>query len=140
MEQIVRRDGVLYYGKRRCNSASDAYRLFQEDHDRAVVRAAYNKLGRLGQRKERIHGFGFVRPWDDEVPGEEFLSLGQVPYRIMGILGISYCRIVGIWDIPPMSEEKFERWFEWAFTKDSGGLVLRGRKEGFGRRKLEKKG
>ena len=133
MEQIVRRDGQIYYGERRCIDADDAYRRFRDDYHRSLGRIAYERLNRIGQREERVHGYGFVYQSEVDFGGMDGGAVGKVPVRILGIVAGAYCRGVGAWDIPCESDEEFERWFEWAFARGSGVLRLVGRNDRAGR-------
>ena len=132
MEQITRRNGVYYYGECRCVDVDDAYGRFRAEYHASVGRDAFRRLDRLGQRTERIHGFGFRFP--DTVPSASSLVEGRrVPYIILGLVGICYCRSVGVWDLQNLSDEQFEQWFDWAFSYGSGGLRQIGKKAGTGR-------
>jgi len=133
MEQIVRRDGQIYYGERRCESADDAYCRFRDDYHRALGRRAYDRLNRFGRREERVHGYGFVHSAEVDRGGMDGRTDRKVPVRILGLVEGAYCRGVGAWDIPCESEEEFDRWFEWAFSRGSGVLRLVGRKDKAGR-------
>ena len=120
MEQIVRKDGRIYYGDWLCSDADGAYRLFRSDYNASCGRSAFRFLNRLGQRSERIHGYGF-----DYGPGTVPVPCGnqkRTPVRILGLVGSSYCRTVGLWDIPFDTEEEIERWLDWAFSRGSGAL------------------
>ena len=124
MEQITKHDGWFWYGRKRCLDADDAYRCFRNDHNASVGRAAYKRLDRLGQRKERVHGHGLI--FSEQPDGTGFLGT-VVPTRILGLVEGAYCRIVGGRDMPDCTEEEFDRWFEWAFSKGSGALRLVGK-------------
>lgn len=132
MEDITRRDGKFYYGEQECDSVDDAYLRFRMDYHDSLGRDAFRRLDRLGQRRERIHGYGFELPGREKLDSE-FFGFGRTRYRILGLVGISYCRIVGLWDMPELDDEQFDRWFDWAFSKGSNGLVLVGRKDRSGR-------
>lgn len=125
MEQIVRRDGQIYYGRIRCMDANEAYSRFRDEYHASIGRQAFLRLNRLGQRSERVHGFGFdfSRPID----GKEFERYGTIHYGLLGRVGISHLRIFGIRDYGEISEECFERWFDWAFSRGSGALKLKRR-------------
>jgi hypothetical protein len=140
MEQITKRDGIYYYGGRKCLGVCDAYTRFREDYHRGLGKRVHKRLDRLGWRTERVHGFGFV--FADGRPGVPACHKGtRIPYRILGLVGLSYCRILGQSDIPCVSDEDFERWVDWAFSRGSGALRLVGRKDGTGRtsRRLRKR-
>lgn len=128
MEKIARRNGVLYYGDKICSSVEEAYSRFREDYHKSIGKATYQRLDRLGQRIERLHGYGFV--FDTEP--EEF-PCKKTDCRIMGLLGISYVRMIGIWDYPDVSEEDFDKWFDYAFSRKGKALKTVGRKLKTGR-------
>lgn len=129
MEQITRREGKIFYGKELCGTADDAYCRFRDDYHCSLGKRAYYRLNRLGQREERVHGYGFS--FATAVP--PYLSRGLVQTRLLGIVGVAYCRIVGGWEIPCRTDEEFERWFDWAFSKGSRALRLVGKKDKSGR-------
>ena len=130
LEQITKHDGWFWYGEKRCLDADDAYRRFRSDYHDSLGKRAYRRLDRLERREERVHGHGFV--FTEQPDGADF-SGTVVPTRIIGLVAGSYCRIVGGWDIPYQTEEEFERWFEWAFSKGSGALRFVGKKLKTGR-------
>lgn len=121
MEQIVKRGNVLYYGEEPCKSVDDAYRKFRDDYHRSLGRSVYKRLDRLGQRHERIHGYGFV--FSDGVQHDEFKRLGRVRYTI-SLVVMCYCRQFGLWDMPDVPDEQFDLWFDWAFTEGNRALML----------------
>ena len=127
MEQIVRKEGKLYYGERFCRDAEEAYELFRKDYHASIGRQAFLRLNRLGQRSERIHGFGFdfSRPIEDS--GDEFRRYGTIRYRMAGRIGISYLRIFGINDYGHVPDEEFEQWLDWALSRGSGAMKLKRR-------------
>lgn len=127
MVQIVRKEGRLYYGERPCRDAEEAYEFFRNEYHASIGRQAFLRLNRLGQRTERIHGFGFdfAKPLDYR--GEEFRRYGTVRYRMVGKNGISYMRIFGIHDYGHIPEEIFEEWLDWALSRGSGALKLKRR-------------
>jgi hypothetical protein len=131
MEQIIRKDGAIYYGRILCKDADDAYVMFREDYHRDLGRAVYRRLDRIGKRTERIHGFGFVR--DGELDGSRFVGLQKVRYYVLGLIGIHYFRIMGRWDMEHISDEDYEDWLEWAFTKGTKALSQCGKNEKTGR-------
>ena len=127
MEQITKVDGKYYYGKTFCRDISEAYRLFRNDYHRSLGKRVYRRLDKA-PRQERVHGYGFVSSgasWDGD--------RRRVPVRLLGLVCGSYCRMLGGWDVPCSTEDEFEQWFEWAFSKGSGALRLAGRKEKAGR-------
>lgn len=131
MEQITKSDEKYYYGDRVCESIDDAYRKFRDDYHKTLGRNPYARLDRLGQREERIHGFGFVR--DKEfIPGLT-IPRRKVKHYILGLVCLSYTRGVGCWDMPGLDEYGTEQWLEYAFTKGSKCLSLAGRRDKRGR-------
>ena len=134
MEQIIRKGDGIYYGTHKCDSPDGAYRLFRDEYNAAAGKKAYHKLNRIGQRKDRIHGYGFVfsgaaRP---ERYNKHYCK-SIVRYRILGLLGIAYCRIIGVWDLPDVTEEDYDDYFDWLFSYGKDMLRLVGRKSGNGR-------
>lgn len=131
MEQITRHEEDIYYGGQKCTGAEEAYERFRNEYHKSIGREFYHRLDRNPWRGERVHGFGF-----DFTRRPEFdsSSIGKVDYRILGILCGAYCRMLGIWDLPEgMDDEQFWRWFDAAFSRNSGMLRLVGRKQKTGR-------
>ncbi len=132
MEQIVSRGGVYYYGGESCADADDAYRKFRKDLHDSLGKEVFKRLDRIGRRRERVHGYGFF--FDGGAPhSEEFAWMGRVPYRILGLVQTSYCRMIGMWDVPDMPDDKYERWLEWAFSYGTKCLRRVGTDEKVGR-------
>lgn len=127
MEQIVRKDGQIYYGRIRCVDADDAYSRFRDDYHASIGREAFLRLNRLGQRSERIHGFGFdfTKPLDSR--RDDFRRYGTVLYRMAGRIGISYLRVFGYYDYESVPDKEFEQWFDWALSRGSGAMKLKRR-------------
>ena len=134
MEQIIKRDGIYYYGVRECKSVDDAYRCFRNDYHDSIGRKAFSRLDRLGQRIERIHGFGFCFKDEDRRALErEFRDFPKSRCVLLGLVGISYCWICGEGDVPELGEHRFEDWFDWAFMSGSGGMSYTGKRDKVGR-------
>lgn len=131
MEQITRRDDVFYYGDHACRDADDAYCRFRNDYHKVVGRKAFERLNRLGQRAERIHERGFVF---SSYSGS-YISLypGRVEGRLLGLVGTSYCRIIGGWDVHCGTDEEFDRWLDWALSEDHWAVRMVGKKDKAGR-------
>ncbi len=125
MEQIVRRDGRIYYGERPCRDAEEAYDFFRNDYHASIGRQAFLRLNRLGQRKERVHGFGF--DFAKRIGYNDSKRYGTVLYYLAGKMGISYLRVFGINDYAAVPDEEFEQWFDWALSRGSGALKLKRR-------------
>ena len=107
--------------------ADEAYCRFRSDYNASVGRQAFLRLNRLGQREERIHGFGFNFTRRIGDPEDEFRRYGTVLYRMAGRIGISYLRVFGLFDYESVPDEEFERWFDWALSRGSGALKLKRR-------------
>lgn len=131
MEQIRKVDGKLYYGEIQCKDADEAYRRFREDYHKSIGRAAYKRLNRLGSRKERMHGSGFVFSTKPECPPG--IKRKVVPIYIMGIIAGSYCKSLSGQYIPDGTDEEIDQWIDWAFSKGSGALRVVGKKWKTGR-------
>ena len=140
MEKIDKRDGCFYYGDECCKSADAAYRRFKDDYHRDLGKQVYRRLERLGARTERIHGFGidFTKEYSDELAAK-YAEYGRVRCRIMGIVGISYCRMVGIWDLPDVPDDQFASYLDWLLDRRSHALYVVGRRAGSGRMDKRKK-
>ena len=135
MEQIRLIGDDIYYGEHKCLSADSAYRLFREDYYKAV-RNRYERLGRRRERTERIHGFGFEFDADERgrLDGVVRNYAGKrVTYRLLGLVGTAYCRILGIHDIPAIPEEMWEDYIDWLLADGNRMLRLKGRKGSGGR-------
>ena len=131
MEQITRRDEVFYYGDTACRDADDAYRRFRNDYHKVVGRKAFERLNRLGQRTERIHERGFV--FSREIDAVHPSFPGSVVGRLLGLVGTSYCRIIGGWDVHCRTDEEFDRWLDWALSEEHWAVRMVGKKDKAGR-------
>ena len=134
MEQITRRDGALYYGGRRCRGPEEAYSRFRDDYNAACGRNAYRRLGRIGQRTERIHGSGFDFAEGSLPEGDEFGRYGKLRCWMGGLVGLSYSRITGLQAYGHIPDEVFDGWLDWALSRGSGGLITLGARKGTGRK------
>lgn len=131
VEQITRRDGIYYYGDRPCHSADEAYGRWRTDYHKIVGRAAYHRVDRLGQRTERLHGYGF--DFAGPVPVGVLPDSGRIRCQILGLVLVSYCRLIGLWDYGYVSDEEFDGWFDWVFSRGSGALRTVGKRKATGR-------
>ena len=122
MEQIRRIDGKLYYGERECVDIEEVYRRFRDDYNRSIGKAVHLRLDRLGSRKERVHGFGIVRPYSYVL--QKCGPTVKVKYRLLGLINLCYWWTV---DIQSVDEDIFDDWVDYAFTKDSGALMYVGK-------------
>lgn len=137
MEQIARIDGVLYYGSVRCKDIDDVYSCFRDDYHRSIGRDSNRRLNRLGQRKERVHGFGFHFT---EEPCSEYLT-HRVDCWLLGMLDICYTRSIGIWSYKDVPDEEFDAWLDTVLSAKVKHLRMRGFKDKVGRtsRQLKKR-
>lgn len=132
MEQISRKDGIIYYGGQPCDDIDDAYMLFRRDYHDSIGRRAFSRMDRLGQRSERIHGFGFVFRGGH--------GLGSVVHGhrrrrcfLLGLVNLSYCWIVGLSDMARLDERELDGYIDMIFEKGSGMLKFIGKRDGHGR-------
>ena len=125
MEQIVKRDGKIYYGNQMCSDGNDAYCRFRDDYHASLGKEVYKRLN-MPDREERIHGFHIY--FSDEALKVLDREFGQpderIKYRIMGLVGISYCRGIDGDDCPDYDEEKYFRWLDWCLSH-SGSMMMR---------------
>ena len=131
MEQIRRINGTIYYGTEECVDIDDAYLKFREDYNRTIGTAVHFRLDRLGLRKERVHGFGIIRPHTYVL--KKCGPTVKVKYRLLGLINLCYWWFV---DIQPVDENDFDDWLEYAFTKGTGALMYVGK---VNRKKKKKK-
>lgn len=130
MEEITRRSGIFYYGEKRCSCSDEAYRFFREDYNKGLGKNPYRRLNRLGSRTEREHGYGFVFSQEKECPIQ---MTDKIPVYILGIIAGGYCRAIGIDDVPAMTDEQYEQWIDYVFSKGSNALRTVGLKYKAGR-------
>lgn len=131
MEQMTKVGRFYMYGSRKCRNADAAYVAFRADCIAEAGRDTSKYPDRIGRRKERVHGFGFVR--ESDAPLNIELDK-RIPCRTLGLVCLSYCRIVGAWDFPKTeTDSDAEQLVERMFTKGSGMLCFPGRKEHAGR-------
>lgn len=134
MEQIKKRDGCYFYGRQLCLNADDAYCKFRDDYHASLGKRVYRRLN-AKDRSERIHGFHvyFSRPIQEKLDAEFGQPRQRIPYRMLGLVGVAYCRGLSGGDTPDYDEEKYERWFDW-FLSHGGKIMLRvGKNEKVGR-------
>lgn len=131
MEQITSHNGRLYYGNKECRNADEAYTLFRRDYHESLGRNVYRRLNRLGNRKERVHEFGFVFSGTNHKGAECYFPKHSIRYW-MGLVLLCYCRFTGVWEYRDVTDGSFDAWFDWAFSKGSRALRL-ARREKSGR-------
>ena len=130
MEQITRQDGIIYYGSRRCETSDEAYLRFRNDYHKSIGRVSFKRLNRLGSRKERVHGFGFVFK---TVPDFSDITPKKIPVYLLGIMAGAYCKCMSGEYIPDGTDEEIEHWIDWAFCSETKALRLVGKKQKTGR-------
>lgn len=132
MEQIRSVDGRLYYGDFECRDASEAYMRFRDDYHKALGGKYYRRLN-MPAREERIHGYGFdFTPEYSEELSRRFECYPTASNRIMGIVDISYCRLVTLDRLPKFTDEEYWKYMDWLFERGTGRLKTEGR-DGSGR-------
>ena len=134
MEQIEKKNGSLYYGKQRCQDANDAYCRFRDDYHASLGKAVYRRLN-MPEREERIHGFKayFCDEMQKRLDEEFGAPDRKIEYRLMGLVGISYCRGIAGYDCPDYDEEKYYRWFDWFISHANCMMRRIGTKDKSGR-------
>lgn len=124
---------MYFYGRTICCSINDVYQKFCEDYNKELGRQVSSLgLDRVGRRKERIHGFGFVFVGGNSF-GDRFMKYKRTNCYIEGLMQISYVRMIGIWDYPPISSNDFEDWLDWIFSRGNKWLRTVGTKQKVGR-------
>ena len=114
VRKITRDNGRYLYGTQLCIDANDAYCRFRDDYHASLGKAVYRRLN-MPERKERVHGFKvYYKDNVQQMLDSEFGNPEKkIEYRIMGLVGVSYCRGVAGADIPDYDEERYYRWFDW---------------------------
>ena len=132
----IRKDDISYiYGDERLYSAEDVYAKLQKEYNNAKGRSAYNRLNRLGQRKERVHG-----TWSYYSQDYDFGNFPDVKIKgyFLGLIGTTYCKTIGAWDIPYEIDD-YEAWSDWIFRKGGKELRIVGTRLKVGRTAVRKK-
>lgn len=134
MEQIVSREGKLFYGRYECSNSDDAYRMFRDDFHVSIGRMAYRRLD-AAERTERLHGFHvyYSNTLQKTLDKEFGKPVKRIPYRFMGMANISYCRGISGKDTPNLEEEAYWRWFDWLLMHSDEAMTRVGRKDASGR-------
>ena len=128
---------VLFDGTR-CPSVSAAYQLFKSRYNKALGAATHLMLGHVGQRVERITrvGIDFDKEYKDTLCSK-FGSSKKVKYYILGLIGVTYCRMFGSWDfgidLYDIDEEETEQYLDWLMCAGVGNTMLYGRRDQVGR-------
>lgn len=139
MEQITRRDGIVYYGNIPCKSVKDAYGRFRSDYHGELGRRVYRRLD-VHARRERIHGFkSFYTDRYSLYLAERFGGFERVDCTLMGIVGISYCYAIGGWGLPELDDDMIWEFVDYLMDINSNALRMVGKKVKTGRTAKTKK-
>lgn len=140
MEQITKKDGILYYGKQICSDSNDAYCRFRDDYHASLGKRVHRRLN-APEREERIHGFHvyFSEDIQKELDAEFGVPEQRIPYRLLGLVGISYCRLLDTSGLPDYDDDKYERWLDWFLSHGDKMMTLIGRNDKSGRTNKNKK-
>lgn len=126
-----------------CTNSDAAYEYFRKDYHKSLGKVATLRLDHIGNRKERIHSYGFV--FSDSYLQSINATIPQIPAKrvkcyFMGLVGISYCRMIGIHDVlrsfpsaSTLSDEDYRRIIDRIFSSESRLLFQVGKKEKVGR-------
>lgn len=131
MEQITTRDGALYYGEHECKSVDEAYACFRSDYHRSLGRDASRRLNRLGKRRERVRGYGFVFAEGEDL--QQFDTGRRIDAQFLGLVGISYARSIGVWSYKHISDSDFDAYLDWVFARGKGNIRTIGVNDKVGR-------
>lgn len=125
-----------------CANSDTAYEYFRRDYHKSLGKVTALRLDHIGNRKERIHSFGFVFA-DSRL--REIGSFSQQPVRrvkchFMGLVDISYCRMIGLHDVmrafpsaSALSDEDYRIIIDKIFSADSQLLFQVGKNQKVGR-------
>lgn len=126
-----------------CTNSDTAYEYFRKDYHKSLGKVTALRLDHTGNRKERIHSYGFV--FSDPYLTEINTFLQQKPARrvkchFMGLVGISYCRMVGLQDVvrsfpsvSALSDEEYQIVIDKIFSEGSQLLFQVGKNQKVGR-------
>lgn len=134
MSGISKSRGLYHCCDRWFASADEAYRYFRREYNKKKGKASYEMLNRIGVRTERVHG-----TWMHFSDGYEFNSYPSDRIRtyMLGLFCSSYCKTVGIWDIPYDVDDPV-KWADWFFRKGCQEQKIVGKKLKTGRTSIHK--
>ena len=144
VRKITKNDGRYLYGTQLCIDANDAYCRFRDDYHASLGKCVYRRLN-SPEREERIHGFHVYYSPDYErvIDGEFCGGMGEgnqrVRYRLLGIVQLSYCRMLSGEDLPDYEEERFWRWLDWLLLHGDKMMRQTGLKDKAGRTSKNKR-
>lgn len=124
----INEDGIVLFNGKLCVSGDEAYRMFRAKYNAMLGRAGSRRLGRGGQRIERVNGYGIV--FDDRK--QEYLSsmfdgFDKVSAYMLGLVGICYCRGFGCNDFADIPDEYMDDYLDWVMSSEHN-LRMLGRK------------
>lgn len=135
MEKIIRSGGVLYYGELPCRNPAEAYKRFRDDYNTSLGNNVKSRLNRVGDRRERQHGFGFVleEDYSNELK-RRFTDYDAVDIRLLGLVGLSYCWRISGAAFEHIDESEFDVWLDWVLDHSNRrARRFRGRRDHSGR-------
>ena len=140
VRKITKNDGRYLYGTQLCIDANDAYCRFRDDYHASLGKRVYRRLN-MPERAERIHGFHvyFDEPVQRALDAEFGEPKGRVPYRLLGMANLSYCRGLSGADMPDYEEDRYERWFDWFLSHGQEIMRQIGLKDKAGRTSKNKR-
>lgn len=116
---IEEKDGHVLFDGTRCGSYDDAYRMFRARYNSTMGRSGARMLGRNGQRRERINGYGVV--FDDtrqEYLSSMFDGFDKVRAYMLGLVDICYCRGFGCNDFADIPDEYMDDYLDWVMSSE----------------------
>jgi len=140
MEQISRKDGVVFYGGLACESVNEAYKRFRTDYHEELGKRVYRRLDSR-KRVERIHGYkSYYSESRSRYLADKFSGFPRVKGWLMGIVGTSYCHAFGSWYMPEFKNED-DAWdfIDWMLDVNSDAVTIVGRKMKTGRTSKNRK-
>lgn len=132
MAEIIKHDGIYTYRDKDYVSADSVYEAYRYDYHKSLGKAVHNRLDRIGSRKERVHGFGFIFS-DSEQGSSQNTYSRSYNCRLLGLMGICYVRTIGVWDYSDITDEEFDEWFDYVFSRGSGKIRTLGVNKKVGR-------
>lgn len=135
MDKIYLKEGGLYVCGERCDSADEAYQLYRKICYKELGGNYNRRFNYDGKRVERIHGWGFDFADSSYVESlkKEFADYDKQTGYLLGIIGISYSYIIHIVNGVDDGSPEYDRWLDWLLCRETGAVVIRGRKNGMGR-------
>lgn len=124
-------DGDILFDGVRCSSAEDAYKLYRSRYNASLGKDTHSRYGHVGERTERLASTGicFDDMYRDSIVSE-FGGRGKIRTYILGILGISYCKTFGEWDLDrDITDDQYDRYIDWILCEGLHNMRLYGRRQ-----------